>query len=227
LEKDDQDRLLVRIQRDARHSESKRRQWTWLRPVLASAAVLALAVTAWVAYRGSSPTPQVSPPPEQTIAATPKPPVYLLPLDKPQVTLSLAALTWRGGGAENELLADLKAPLDAFRNDDYARADREFAALESRYPRAIEVFFYGGVARLFVNDPQRAIAAFARAGDLADGTFAHHVSWYRAIAEERAGRLAETRGRLDALCRGKSDHAREACRAIDRIGSSSRAPDAR
>ena len=131
-----------------------------------------------------------------------------------------------GGGSDNQLLADLKGPLDGFRNNDYARADRAFAALESRYPNAVEVFFYGGVSRLFVNDPQRAIAALTRAAALADTTFAPRTAWYLAIAEERAGHLSRARARLDELCRGTSDRAAPACAAVTRIDASA-APHAR
>ena len=90
----------------------------------------------------------------------------------------------------------------------------------------MEVFFYGGVSRLFVNDPQRAIAALTRAADLADTTFAPRTAWYLAIAEERAGHLSRARARLDELCRGTSDRAAQACAAVKRIDASA-APHAR
>jgi hypothetical protein len=229
LNSDDQDRLLARIRREATRGESAdAKRWRSLRPLLTSAAVVAAAVAAWVALRSPSPAPPVVPTPsDRAVAGAQKPPVFQLPLDKPEVTISLAALTWRGGGADNQLLADLKAPLDAFRQGEYARADGEFAALESRYPGAVEVWFYGGVARLFLNDPERAMLALARADDLADGTFAPRVSWYRAIAEQRAGRVAEARERLDALCRGRSAYAAAACRAVQQLDSSPRTPDGR
>ena len=198
---------------------------------------MAVAAAAWIAFRGPTlapgdrPIPREHPPAETSSAAVTTPPAWQVPLDKPDVTLSLAALTWRGGGrsgsgSDNQLLADLKGPLDSFRNNDYARADRAFAALESRYPNAVEVFFYGGVSRLFVNDPQRAIAALTRAAALADTTFAPRTAWYLAIAEERAGHLSRARARLDELCRGTSDRAAPACAAVTRIDASA-APHAR
>jgi predicted Zn-dependent protease len=253
LDKQAEDQLLVRIRRESRRDgqlaekdhQSDRRRWTWYRPALASAAVVAIAAAAWIAFRGPTPAPverpipQVQPPAETSSAAVTTPPAWQVPLDKPDVTLSLAALTWRGsggsgsggsgstsGGSDNQLLADLKEPLDGFRNNDYARADRAFAALESRYPNAVEVFFYGGVSRLFVNDPRRAIVALTRAADLADATFAPRTAWYLAIAEERAGDRPRARARLDELCRGTSDRAAQACAAVRRIDASA-APDAR
>ena len=212
----DEDRLLARIQREARGRGPVARG-AWLRPVLA-AAVVVLAVGAWFISRNLVPARPESPaPPEATIAATPSPTPYQLPLDKPDVTISLAAMTWRGSVGNNQLLADLKPALDAFRDSNYPVADREFAALEARYPDAVEVFLYGGVTRLFLNQPDRALAALSRAGDLADSTLIDRVNWYRAVAEQRAGRLAEARNRLEVLCRNGRNYAAQACRAIEQM----------
>lgn len=265
FDKQAEDQLLAQIRRESRRESrrdgqlaekdhpSGRRGWTWLRPAWASAALVTVAAAAWIAFRGPAPAPveRVIPretqPAETSGAAATTPPAWQVPLDKPDVILSLAALTWRGGsgssgsgstgrgstgrgrtasGSDNQLLADLKGPLDSFRNNDYADADRAFAALESRYPNAVEVFFYGGVSRLFVNEPRRAIAALTRAADLADTTFAPRTAWYLAIAEERAGQLSNARTRLDELCRGTSDRAAQACAAVKRIDASA-APHAR
>ena len=112
----------------------------------------------------------------------------------------------------------MKPAVDAYRKNDYALADREFSALELRYPNAIEVFFFGGVSRLFLHDPERAIAAFKKAEEIGDATFAPHVAWYRAVAEERAGHLAEARAQLEKVCRGTSDRATRACEGMREIG---------
>jgi hypothetical protein len=236
LDRHAEDQLLARVRRDGPLAtqpdrQPDQRRWAWLRPALASAALVAVAAAAWIAFRGPTPAregrpvPRVDPPAETSSAAATTPP-WLVPLDRPDVTVSLAALTWRGGGRDNQLLADLKGPLDRVRNHDDAGADRAFAALESRYPNAVEVFFYGGVSRLFVNDPKRAIAALSRAADLADTTFAPRTAWYLAIAEERAGQRSRARARLAELCRGTSDRAAPACAAVTRIDASA-APHAR
>lgn len=224
LDAADQDRLLARVQRDAHRGAVAAGPWTWLRPLLASMVVAAVAVGVWIATRPTSPQPPLASVPRESPPATPPAPVFHVPLDKPDVAVSLAALTWRGGGADNPLLADLKAPLDAFRSNDYQGAERGFAALESRYPDAVEVFFYGGVSRLFLNTPQPAVAALTRARALADATFAPRTAWYLAIAEERSGNRAQARRLLDALCRGTSDRAAPACAAIKQIDA---APHAR
>jgi hypothetical protein len=214
----DQDRLLARIQRDTKRQDVPGTRWAWLRTAFAGAVLVAVAAIGWIAYRGSSPPPStVAPVPEQTVASTPTKPAFQLPLDKPEVTLSLAALTWRGGGASNPFLKDLKGPLDAFREEEYAAADRGFTALEPRYPEAVEVFFYGGVSRLFLNEPARALISLTKASELADATFAPQVSWYRAIAAERTSDTAAARRLLEALCGGSSERAAAACEAIKRI----------
>lgn len=224
-----QDRLLARIRREARRGAATTAHRSWLKPALASAALVAVAAAAWIASRGPSATPQVPPPaPERTIATTATPPALTLPLDQPEVTLSLAALTWRGaGGADNAYLRDLKPALDAFREGDHARADRNFAALESQYPAAVEVFFYGGVSRLFTGDAPRALAALTRAGELADAAFAPRVAWYRAIAEGRAGNLPQARAQLEALCRGNRERAAQACELVKQIDAVAPTPKTR
>ena len=227
FDKPDQDRLLARIQRETNRKEVAVTRWAWLRPVLASAVVIAVAAIGWIAYRDSSAPSTVAPIPEQTVASAPTAPPFQLPLDKPEVTLSMSALTWRGGGANNPYLKDLKRPLDAFREGDYSGANRELAALEARYPNAVEVFFYGGVSHLFVNDAQRALTALTRAGELADATFAPHVAWYRAVAEQRTGNLAQARATLDALCRGSSQRAAQACELVKQIDARAPAPNPR
>jgi hypothetical protein len=229
LTSDDEGRLLARLHRDIGQSGRHGRSWAWLRPALAAAALTAVAVTFWMMFRGGSQIPHVPArsPDESAVAGPTEPTRFLLPLDKPEVMISLSALTWRGEGSGNQLLADLKRPLDAFREGDYARADREFTALEPRYPNAVEVFFYGGVSRLFLDEPQRADASLARAGELADATFAPHIAWYRAIAEQRVGNLAGARVRLEELCRGTGNRSGRACNAVREIDETSGKRDSR
>jgi hypothetical protein len=211
------DRMLSRIRRQTMpERRMPLRQFGAL--ALGAAALLAIAV--WLMPSISPSVPSAEP----TVAGTPpaNPPVATrveLPLEQPPIALSLSALTWRGGSADNPLLRDLKQPLDAFRERDYARADRAFAALETQYPQAVEVFFYGGVARLFVNDPARAVPALARAAELADTTFAPRVAWYRAVAEHRAGQIDAARARLDTVCRGGGEYSARACQATKEIGA--------
>jgi hypothetical protein len=131
--------------------------------------------------------------------------------------LTAVALTWRGPGDGSQLLHDLKRGFDPYRKNNFALADREFSALELRYPDAIEPFFFGGVSRLFLNEPARAIVALQRAAELADTRFAPEVAWYRALAEQRAGHSADARKRFNVLCRGASNRAERACEVLKQI----------
>jgi TolA-binding protein len=226
LDADASARLLARIQREAaRPAVDARARWWW--PALASVAFGAAAIVAWVVVGGrdgaapsTSPSTDVaSTPAAATPAAplsTPTPP-FLLAFAAPDVRVSLGALTWRGTAGNNTLLADLKPALDAYRQGDYASADRLFTALAPTYPKAIEVLFYQGVTRLLLDDAKGAIAALDAAEGVGDATFAADVRWYRAVAEQRAGNAADARARLDLLCREGGAAAARACAARNEL----------
>jgi hypothetical protein len=225
LSVDDEARLFERIRRDAGVARAPRlfRPRVWA-PLLAVAAMAAIAV---VILERSKPT-AVAPaaggasgtaaPTAAAATATATATRLLLPLDKPDVKLSPRALTYRGDADGHDFAAQLKPALDAYRAGDYARADQGFTALASKYPQAVEVFFYQGVARLFLNDVAGADVSLSTADRLADASFAQDVSWYRAIVDERLGRIADARRRLTSLC-AQANHPRQrsACEAADRL----------
>jgi hypothetical protein len=216
LAPEDEDRLLARIQNQARQSKpDASRSWGW-GFVLAAATVLLVVGSIWMFRRGGSATDSIKPP-ESTVAVATPPPVFYLPLEKPDLKVSPAALAWRGPTRENPLLADLKPAFDAFRAGDYPRADQEFSALSAKYPASIEIAFYQGVARLFAGNVAGSIASFTAAEPLADRSFAWDVAWYRAVAEERAGNLAAARTRLTGLCAQPDPRAKAACDALARL----------
>jgi hypothetical protein len=214
----DEDRLLARLQERATEQRGRTVWWKWLAPALAGSALAVLVLALWISRHPASPPSAVPIERPREEGSAPRVAGMRLPLEQPEVILSTAALTWRGAVAGNQLLADLKPAIDAFRKADYPLADREFAALEQRYPGAVEVFYYGGVSRLFLDDPEGAIVRLDKARDLADAAFASEVDWYRAIAEQRAGRPAEMRALLNALCRGTSTRAVRACEALKHPG---------
>jgi hypothetical protein len=218
LAPDAEARLLARIVREAARAATPARSW-WSRPAWLGVSLGAAALTAWVLVRGPGSTP-VTPPPESIVAIVqpPAPAPFQLSFEKPEVRLSMAALTWRGSSrGGNPLLAALKPAFNAYRTDDYVAADREFATLAARYPDTVEVRFYQGVTRLLLNDAPGAIVAFAAAESTVDPTFAADVRWYRAVAEHRAGHAADARVRLDALCRAGREDARRACAALTQV----------
>ena len=205
-------RLLSHIQKTAREERRSNAAPTWfLWPV--AAAVASLAIVAWISWRSMRQAPPSPSLPEATVAVAPAVrPEFQLPLDKPDVRLSTAVLTWRRGGGENDLMTHLSPALDAFRAGDYARSASDLAALEATFP-VFDVFFYEGVSRLFLDDAQGALVPLRKAEELADGTFAADVAWYEAVAEERAGRVTDARARLAALCGGGGTRGARACEA--------------
>lgn len=221
----EQEQLLARIMKKARKESAPAGAWGWLRPVLVGSGIVAVASLVWMVSRESG---QRLGPPETQVVMAPPPavPPFLLPFEKPVVRLGMGALTWRGSSPAttddgNQLLADLKPGLDAYRRNDYATANRELTALASRYPGTIEVLFYQGVSRLFLNDYAGAIAAFDAAEAIGDRTFAADLAWYRAVAEQRSGNVAQARARLEAICSGRGPDAARACTAIEQLNAAS------
>ena len=213
----DESRLLDRIRREAKVPERSRPMPSWLWPSLVAAAAGIIAVV-WIMRPGVTPatTPGAAPSAERQVAVnTPPPaPVYALSLEKPEITLTPMALTWRGSGRQGDLAADLKPGLDAFRRDDYATARRALTDLTSTYPTSVEVFFYLGVSQLYLGETQNALDTLSKAAPLADATFAAEIAWYRAIADERLGHVDAARSGLTAVCRGTSPRAQAACTAV-------------
>jgi hypothetical protein len=186
--------------------------------VLAAAAALIIIAALWVSWRGTVPAapPSTSAAPQSTVART-EPPPFELPLRKPDVRLSVSALTWRGPSGAASLVDDLAPALDTFRASDYARAAQMLEPIGRQYPKAFEPRFYRGISLLFLNDASGAIDELQTAAQLADSSFSSDVAWYLAVAEARAGRLATARVYLDPLCRTANAHAADACDAIKKL----------
>jgi TolA-binding protein len=224
LSRGDEERLLARIRKTADASQprqSGRSRYWW--PAMAGAAAAGLVATVWITTRESGPQPTPAQP-EATVAVAPPAPAFELPLDKPEIKLSVAALTWRGASTENPFLSDLKPAIDAFRGSDYEAADRAFSTLATKYPDSPDVLFYHGVTRLFLKDAPGAIQMLARAERAADRTFAVDIVWYRAVAEQRAGNPAAARERLAGLCAQPGERSAAACDALKKIEAPSKSP---
>jgi hypothetical protein len=221
LNRGDEDRLLARIKQEAQADRPRATMAYWA-PALAAAAA-ALVATVWIASRQSGPQPAPAPP-EATVAVAPSAPAFELPLEKPEVKLSVAALTWRGADSQNPFLVDLKPAIDAFRASDYQKADRAFTPLAAKYPDSPEILLYHGVTRLFLKDAAGAIPLLERAERVGDRMFAADVAWFRAVAEQRAGNRSAALERLDGLCAQTGDRSALACQALKKIEESSKSP---
>jgi len=219
---EERDRLLDRVLKDARHAGATGTKRIWPRLLLVVSAAAAVASMAWLVPDASRRERNVAPGP--TIArAQPSSPPFLLPFDKPDVRIGIASLTWRGP-SNSQLLTDMKPGLDAYRRSDYATAERELTLMSARHPTSVEIFFYQGVSRLFLDDLPGAIEALTAANAIADPGFASEVSWYLAVAEQRAGRTREARTRLEALCASGVTDAAVACTAIDAVTTATSTP---
>lgn len=201
-------RLLKRIRVSGVASGTRR--WLWPALATAAAAVIAIGLTLTRDVQDQA-TGRTAAADTNLKNATPR---YRLALEKPEVRLSAAALTWRGSHESTDLARDLRQPFDAFRASDYATAEHELMALRRAYPSSVEVVFYLGVSRLYVNDPRGAVESLTRAATLADVAFASDVRWYRAIAQERIGELEAARADLTSLCAGSSRWRGPACAAL-------------
>ncbi len=188
--------------------------WTLLGRPLAVAGVLAVFALIIVRQGVEPPRPRPAPP----LPAAPT--ETALKLEKPDVKLSAAALVWRGASGDPEqFLKDLAPAFEAFRASNYAEAALRFGPLEQKYPRSIEVFFYGGVSHIFLGQHTQAIASLEKARQFADESFAPDVSWYLALAYHRSGDSARARAALEAVCRGRSTYAGKACAGVRELAS--------
>jgi hypothetical protein len=233
LDGEAEERLFNRITRDARAASPGRSRRRW-QPAMAMAG-LAIAATLLIAVLVPRSRPSTLDAPDapalssDTAAAigmtrrAPSAGPVQIAYSKPAVKLSPSALTWRGEASANPFLRELAPAFDAYRAGDYARADAAFARLSTVYPDAVEVVFYQGVSRMLAGNDEGAIAPLEAAARLGNATFADDVSWFLAVARQRAGK-ADARERFAALCRGRSAHAAAACSAVAALGSPAGAP---
>lgn len=211
------DRLYARITKSATDRPAWFSAIRYGSRLLAAAAALIIIVALWVSWRGPAPVASSKPAAPQTAVARAEPPPFELPLRQPDVRLSVSALTWRGPSGAASLVDDLAPALDAFRASDYTRAAQLLQPLERQYPKAIEPPFYRGISLLFLNKPAPAIDELQAAARLADNTFSLDVTWYLAVAQLRAGRLAAARVDLDRLCRTANARTADACDALKKL----------
>jgi TolA-binding protein len=216
LDESRQQRLFERIRKEADSSHEPRSFWSALwRPAIVAGA-LALAVLAMVIIRAPSGGSEKGAPQSPAIALAPRPPEFLLALEKPAVKLTPLAATWRGASGENQFLKDMTPALNAYRRDDYAQAMREFSALTAKYPKSVEVFFYLGVSQLFDKDAAGAVRSLETARQIAPESFAKQTAWYLAMAYERDGRKEQFESALREICSSKGEFSERACKVVAR-----------
>lgn len=151
-------------------------------------------------------------------------------LEKPPVRLPLsAAMVWRGEGDTDRarFAEEFKAAMAPYRADEYAPAAARLARLAREFPSSPEVSFYLGVCQLFLGRDQEAIASLERAQPRATADLAREVSWYLALAHQRAGQADRAEALLSGLCQGSNPYSAQACAGIQELKASRAQTDKR
>jgi tetratricopeptide (TPR) repeat protein len=188
------------------------RQWRWWSAVAGAMACLALAV-------GLRRDPVASPKPAAVAVAGPPRATSGLRLEAPPVKLSAGAMTWRGDGkaAGTEYLKELGVALAPYRGGDYAAAARELGRVSGKYPESAEAAFYLGVSLLFLEEPEQARRALARAEALRPEALRDEVQYFIGVAWARNGDTGQAAARLRPLCGGAGPYREKACTALSQL----------
>jgi TolA-binding protein len=207
-------RIWRRIQQSALSSQPAKGTSGWTRW---AGAVAAIAATVTIAVIMNRETPPPSSPPAAPIQTAAPRPRAVVTFTKPEVKLSPTVLTWRGKESENSYVRDLRPAIDAYRAGNYADAEKYFATLVQRYPRAIEAPFYLGVVRMLKDDFAGAVEPLTAAAALDVPTFADDAAWFLAVAEQRSG--GDAVRKFEAMCAAGGTHAKDACDARQLIAT--------
>ena len=183
LSNEEQERLLA-----PDHEGSARRRrppgglstWGWLRPVLVGSGVVAMASLVWIVSRETEVGGTGLGPPEtgrSSWRCRPRLRRSFFRLTSPMCGLGMGALTWRGSGRPTTAIncwRNLKNPgLDAYRGGTTTpRRIANSRRWPTVSPGTIEILFYQGVSRLFLDDYSGALASFDAADAVGDQMFA-------------------------------------------------------
>ena len=215
--------ILARVRR--RGSPTK----SWRLPLAAAVVIGCGAAITWWMRAPAAPT--VAPPGVAVSTPTPSPsPPGSSAVDKPLTTAvtmwTVEALPVRvplsavgvSRSAENRAasaaLIDALAPYQAGR---YAEAIPALQEVARSHPESGEAALYLGVALLLADRPGDALAPLERAARQVETARRADVEWYRATAEQRAGRTPAARDRLAALCAAAGAYQKRACAATQAL----------
>ncbi len=192
--------------------------WNWFwRPAPIAAVFAILTIVTVFAIR----KPLIVQPSREiaVVHPTPAPVAYALVLQKAVIKVSPdSVLAYRGDAQDGQaFLKDLAGALEPYRGDNYAEAARRLEALASKYPFAAAPAYYLGVSQLFLNQNDAAVESLLTAQRHPDDTLRDDISWYLAVAYERAGRIADARREAESLCGKSGDYQHRACSARDQL----------
>ena len=137
-------------------------------------------------------------------------------------------LVWRGSPDSGEA-EDLARALEPYRTNDFPEAARRLRAFVSRHPLSASGHFYLGVSELLRAAGADAVTALENAERLAktDADLARETAWYLALAYRQTGQRESAAAKLDALCRGRSVRAGQACAGLSEQSKEPSAPGSR
>ncbi|HYR91197.1 MAG TPA: hypothetical protein VE422_44485 [Terriglobia bacterium] len=196
--------------------------WTWLwrpMPLAAAAFAIILVVTGALVLRQPGQRPDESAKsvqPSRIPAAAAR---VAFVLEKAAIKVPAAAVLVYRGDAESgkTFLNELASALEPYRMDNYAEAARRLDLLAGKYPKYAEPHYYLGVSRLFLGENEPALAALNSALPLADDSLRDDVSWYLAIALDRAGRSEDARREVEGLCGHAGEYQQRACASVGEL----------
>jgi len=222
LSSEEDHRIRARWNEASTGARRARSWWTWLwRPMpIAAAAVLATIVLVTGIFLLRQPTESVD-----QIAGTAGTPVPSRPartafvVEKAAIKVPAAAVLIFRGDAEstNRFMQELASALEPYRMDDYSEAARRLEAVVKKYPKYIEPQYYLGVSRLLLNEFDSAIESLNTARSLGDESWRDNVSWYLALALDRAGRTEDARHEVETLCGRAGEYQQKACAAVEEL----------
>ncbi len=218
---DERDRIRARIRTGLGESAPTFGRSRWWLP--AAAAVALVAIGSVLVWQTRNTPPRIA----RDVRQPDAPSVFQL--EKPAIHARAGTdLVWRGSPDSVEA-GDLARALEPYRTNDFAEAARRLRAFVSRHPQSASGHFYLGVSELFRAADADAVTALENGERLAkdDADLARETAWYLALAYRRTGQRERAAGKLDALCRGGSVRAGQACAGLSELSRQSSAPGSR
>jgi tetratricopeptide (TPR) repeat protein len=222
LSEEEDRRIRARLPRMSPVSSRTVSRWAWLWrpvPIAAAAAIVATMVVTGLINLRKPPAAVQQSAQSQEIAPLPaaQPTVFIL--QKAAIKVSAAAvLTFRSDAdSQKAYLDELAAALAPYRSEDYAEAARMLEPLAKKYSQSVEPQFYLAVSLLFLNQNDKALESLSKARSISSDALHDDVSWYLALALNRAGRRDDARQEVEGLCSRSGEYQQMACAAAQEL----------
>jgi hypothetical protein len=204
-----EDRVLSRITSSRRVGAGR-----WIALAAGISIVLGVAATWWWARSAGRPDATVA---TASGGNSQKPLSADIPvlwaIEPPAVRVPLSSLeASRSGEHSGESTALLDA-LGPYQQGDFHATVAPLERVVRDHPQNADAALYLGVSYLMTARPAAALGPLGRALERAGPDRRREIAWYLATAEQRAGRIPESRSRLAALCAQAGPYQSRACAA--------------